>query len=177
MNACPPDFRVLVQGALLTGCRYGELITMNAGAYDPESKTVNIRYSKSGEARHVYLTNEGKRFFDRQTAGRLSKDRMFTRADGNEWQQSHQQRPMVAACKAAKIEPAISFHVLRHTYGSLLAMEGVPMAVIAEALGHADTRMTEKHYAHLRDSYVSEAIRDNLPNFGIKADNVRRIRP
>ena len=25
LNACPPDFRALVRGALATGCRYGEL--------------------------------------------------------------------------------------------------------------------------------------------------------
>jgi integrase len=55
---------------------------------------------------------------------------------------------MIEACKHAKIKPAISFHVLRHTHGSALAMRGIPMAVIAEQLGHADTRMTEKHYAH-----------------------------
>jgi integrase len=29
------------------------------------------------------------------------------------------------------------------------AVRGVPMGVIAEQLGHVDTRMTEKHYAHL----------------------------
>jgi integrase len=176
MNACRQDFRAIVQGALLTGCRYGELSAMLVGAYDPGSKTVNIRYSKSGESRHIYLSAEGKRFFARQTVGRASEERMFKRADGGAWQQSHQQRPMIAACKTASIDPPISFHILRHTYGSLLAMEGVPMAVIAEALGHSDTRMTEKHYAHLRDSYVSDAIRDNLPNFGIKGDSVRRIR-
>ena len=28
-------------------------------------------------------------------------------------------------------------------------MKGVPMAVIAKQLGHADTRMSEKHHAHL----------------------------
>jgi hypothetical protein len=50
------------------------------------------------------------------------------------------------------------------------------MAVIAEALGHADTRMTEKHYAHLRPSYVATTIRENLPTFGIKGDNVRQLR-
>jgi hypothetical protein len=38
---------------------------------------------------------------------------------------------------------------LRHTYASALAMQGVPMAVIAAQLGHSDTRMTEKHCAHL----------------------------
>jgi hypothetical protein len=31
--------------------------------------------------------------------------------------------------------------------------------VIAEQLGHADTRMTEKHYAHLAPSYVADTIR------------------
>jgi len=46
-------------------------------------------------------------------------------------------------------------------------MNGVPMAVIAKQLGHADTRMTEKHYAHLAPSYVSETIRASFPRLGI----------
>jgi hypothetical protein len=32
---------------------------------------------------------------------------------------------------------------------SLLAKAGVPLQAVASALGHADARMTEKHYAHL----------------------------
>jgi hypothetical protein len=46
-------------------------------------------------------------------------------------------------------------------------MRGVPMAVIAKQLGHADTRMTEKHYAHLAPNYVADTIRANFPNLGI----------
>jgi hypothetical protein len=38
-------------------------------------------------------------------------------------------------------------------------MRGVPMGVIAEQLGHAGQRMTEKHYAHLAPSYVADTIR------------------
>jgi integrase len=38
--------------------------------------------------------------------------------------------------RRAKINPAVCFHTLRHTHGSTLAMRGVPMAVIAEQLGH-----------------------------------------
>ena len=57
------------------------------------------------------------------------------------------------ACERADIEPAITFHILRHTYASRLAMRGVPLNVIAKQLGHSDTRMTEKHYAHLAPSY------------------------
>jgi integrase len=59
----------------------------------------------------------------------------------------------------AKISPPVNFHVLRHTHASHLAMKGVGLGVIAAQLGHADTRMTEKHYAHLAPSYVADTIR------------------
>jgi integrase len=60
--------------------------------------------------------------------------------------------------------------VFRHTHGSTLAMRGVPMGVIAEQLGHAETRMTEKHYAHLAPSYVAQTIRAHFPTLGIAND-------
>ena len=46
-------------------------------------------------------------------------------------------------------------------------MRGVPMGVIAAQLGHSDTRMTEKHYAHLSPNYVAETVRAALPVLGI----------
>ena len=49
-------------------------------------------------------------------------------------------------------------------------MRGVPMGVIAEQLGHADTRMTEKHYAHLAPSYVADTIRAHFPTLGIAGE-------
>jgi len=84
------------------------------------------------------------------TAGRLGSDPVFTRQDGGVWSKSHQLRPMLEACTSAKIKPAVSFHVLRHTHGSTLAVRGVPMAVIAEQLGHSDTRMTKSTTLTLR---------------------------
>ena len=55
-------------------------------------------------------------------------------------------------------------------------MKGVPMAVIAAQLGHADTRTTQRHYAHLSPSYVAETIRVTFPTLGIvPADNVTNI--
>jgi hypothetical protein len=41
----------------------------------------------------------------------------------------------------AKIEPAATFHILRHTYGSALAMKGVPMGVIAAQVLRRDGRL------------------------------------
>ena len=44
------------------------------------------------------------------------------------------------------------------------------MGVIAAQLGHSDTRMTEKHYAHLSPSYVADTIRAHFPTLGIGGD-------
>jgi hypothetical protein len=46
-------------------------------------------------------------------------------------------------------------------------MRGVPLAVIAKQLGHADTRMVEKHYGHLAPSYVAETVRAAFGTLGI----------
>jgi hypothetical protein len=40
------------------------------------------------------------------------------------------------------------------------------MAVITEALGHADRRITRKHYPHLTPSTLRDAVRNGLGNFG-----------
>lgn len=175
-NACAVGFRPLVQAALLTGCRYGELVTLHARDFNPDSGTLAIRTSKSGKPRHVILTDEGQRFFANATAGKSGGALLFTRGSGGAWGKNHHQKPFAAACKAAKISPPIRFHDLRHTHGSALAMKGVPMAVIAAQLGHADTRMTERHYAHLAPSYVAETIRAHFPDLGIvPKSNVRPI--
>jgi integrase len=122
------------------------------------------------EVIHV-LTDEGKTFFENSVLNKQGSDFVFVREGGQPWGNSHQKRPIIEACKNAKIKPAISFHVLRHTHGSLLAMKGVPMPVIAKQLGHADTRMTEKHYAHLSPSYVADTIRQNFPTLGTVQEN------
>jgi integrase len=128
---------------------------------------VTVRESKAGKPRHVVLSDEGQRLFAALTAGKLGDHPVFTRRDGGLWGPSHQLRPMLEASERAKLKPAISFHVLRHTHGSMLAMKGVPLGVIAKQLGHADTRMTEKHYAHLAPSYVADTIRAHFPDLGI----------
>jgi hypothetical protein len=37
-------------------------------------------------------------------------------------------------------------------------------------LSHAETRMTEMHYAHLAPSYVAETIRANFPRLELSSD-------
>jgi integrase len=52
------------------------------------------------------------------------------------------------------------------------------MGVIAAQLGHSDTRMTEKHYAHLAPSYVADTVRAALLPLGvIEPSAVVRLSP
>jgi integrase len=169
VSACPEDFRKLVQAALLTGCRYAELARLKCGDLNIDSGTVAVRLSK-GKVRHVVLTDEAKVAFEGWTADRTAADVVFLRSDKQAWGTSHQKRPLEDASERAKISPAVNFHILRHTHGSHLAMNGVPMGVIAAQLGHADTRMTEKHYAHLAPSYVAQTIRANFPRLGLSGE-------
>jgi integrase len=166
VNACPAEFRRLVQAAILTGCRYSELARLTCADYNPDSRTLAIRLAK-GRISHVVLTDEADQCFMVWTVEKSGTERVFLRASGEVWGKSHQLRPLELASKAAKISPPVSFHILRHTHGSHLAMQGVPFGVIARQLGHADTRMTEKHYAHLAPNYVAETIRAKFPNLGI----------
>lgn len=170
LNACEPDFKLLVRGALLTGTRYGELTTLKVSDYT-DNNTIYIHQSKSGKPRHIPLNEEGIKFFDQLIVGKKSSDLIFTRSNFSAWKKNYQVRPLEAACEIAKIIPAITFHDLRHTYASALAMKGVPLQVIAAVLGHSDTRITHKHYAHLMPSYIADVIRQHLPNFGLTEQN------
>lgn len=161
------DFRPMCQAALLTGCRYGELGAVACDDFDADNTTLFIRQSKSGKARHVVLTDDGVAFFRSIVGQRPGDELIFKRPDGKAWGKSHQHRHMKDACKAAAIVPAISFHVLRHTYASHLVMSGASLQVVAANLGHADTRVTERHYAHLAPSHVASVIRSSLPKMNI----------
>lgn len=177
VNASPPEFRPMVQAALYTACRYGELCNAKAADFNKDAGTLHITDSKSGKPRHVTLTDEAHAFFTQSVAGKIGSDLIFARRDGSPWGKSHQTRRLKDASENAKISPAVSFHILRHTHASQLAMAGTPMPVIAHQLGHSDTRICEKHYAHLSPSYVADTIRANLPKFDIMDEsNVKVIR-
>src|SRR5262249_6536844 len=163
LNACAADFRDLVHLALLTGCRYGELCRLNVADYNPDVATLTIRDAKSGHPRPVTLTGHAPELVEKLMAGRSPNGALLRRGDGRAWKRAEQLRPMREACARAGIAPAVGFHVLRHTHASILAMRAVPMAVVARQLGHSDTRMTERHYAHLAPNYVADTIRASVP--------------
>jgi integrase len=53
----------------------------------------------------------------------------------------------------------IRFHDLRHTHASLLIMDGVPVKVVSERLGHANVAFTMHTYQHLIPGMSAAAAR------------------
>jgi integrase len=80
---------------------------------------------------------------------------------------------MVRACKNAGIEHLSFYEASRHTYAASMVRLGVPLHVVAKALGHVDTQMVIKHYGHLSPDYIGREIREKTDgvNLGL-AGNV-----
>ena len=53
--------------------------------------------------------------------------------------------------------PWVTAHVFRHSAATWMAEEGVPMAEIAQFLGHADSRLTERIYARFSPKFLGKA--------------------
>lgn len=118
------------------------------------------------------------RIFSGNSLLRARIDTSGPRLEGTAWGEIRAVRRIRAACTAAKIIPAVNFHGLPHTTASLLVEAGTPLAFVAELLGHSDTRMVSKHYAHLAPSIMHQTIRSNLPVFGVSLEgSMRRLRP
>lgn len=162
MNAASPGLRELIGGAVHTGARFGELARMMVRDVDLDRGFVFIQPGKSGRGRTIPLSREGRAFMERVTAGRLGDDPVFIQASGRPWGKNDYSRLLAEACAEAKIEPVVKIHELRHSYGSWLAESGVDLLTISKLLGHADTRVTGRFYAHLTDDSLRKAV-DLLP--------------
>ena len=50
-----------------------------------------------------------------------------------------------ASLKAAGLDASFGFHCLRHSYGTALAAQGVPMRTLQEWMGHRDIQTTQRY--------------------------------
>lgn len=174
LNAAPADLRALLQGALMTGARLGELRALEVRHFDPDTATLRLYQFKTGKTLTQPLTAEGVALFDSLTAGRDPEARIFLRADGREWAKGDVIRPMAEAAAAARLE-GVSFKTTRATYGKLLLQATGNIELVAKALGHSDSRITRKHYAQYLPNELSAAVA-MLPALGFATDNkVSRI--
>jgi integrase len=105
VNAAQGSFRILVNAALFTGARYGELGRLRIGDFNPDSGTVFIGQSKSGKSRHIVLTEEGQRFFTQITTGRATDELMLRHDDGSVSRAAHRPRSASLAARQVSLAP------------------------------------------------------------------------
>jgi integrase len=56
--------------------------------------------------------------------------------------------------------PRVRFHDLRHSAATFLVSRGVPIAVVAQILGHSSIRVTGGTYSHVSIEMQRQAMND-----------------
>jgi integrase len=83
---------------------------------------------------------------------------VFTDGDGNSVHPHAIYESFRRIVHNTDVRPA-RFHDLRHTHGSLLIKEGVPVKVVSERLGHAHIAFTIETYKHVLPGMQADAAR------------------
>jgi integrase len=168
--------------AITGGLRQGELLALCWDDVNLDAGQLTVRRSlrrfvgsglvdgepKSKNSRRIMRIGPGmvdslRRHHRLQAAERLAagqrwtdSGRVFTSPIGSTLDPRNVSRDFKALCVEAGV-PQMRFHSLRHTCATLLLAEGEPLEVIADRLGHGDTRVTSQVYAHIIDSLRQRA--------------------
>ena len=160
---CKEPLKPLVVTALHTGFRKSELLAHTWEDIDFERRIVTVRaaYAKNGESRSVPINDVLHATLEEVRIKTQGEGPVFRSRAGTPY------RSFRTAFQRAVRLAAISdftFHDLRHTFASRLAMAGVDLPTVKELMGHKDIAMTLR-YTHLSSGHKLEAI-SKLVGFG-----------
>ena len=141
----------LVEVAVVTGARYSELTGVTVGDFNPKAGTLQVSGKTGG--RTMILSSAAIDTFKRLAKGKLPGAYLLTKADGEPWGKSHQQRPFRELVKAAKLPASTVFYSLRHYYASRALLAGVHIPALAKNMG-TSIKMIEATYGKFRDHDV-----------------------
>ena len=160
-----------IQFLALSGLRCGEAIALNVSdidlkqrlihvnkTYDPNNKIITSTKTDTSE-RDVYIQDELLSFINSCLAyNKLYQVKMGIRSkllffNGNGGYYNYYTANKYFRNITNKvIGRTLTLHSLRHTHTSLMFEAGVPLEVISERLGHADSQITKDIYLHLTQS-------------------------
>jgi integrase len=176
--------------AVRTGMRLGELLGLQWGDVDFNSRFIEIRRNrvagrlttpKSGKTRRVdmsaQLTETLRGLLTTRKAEALRKGQgqvpewVFCSEDGGPLDGDNLRHRVFYRVLAKSGLRRIRFHDLRHTFASLLIQNGESLAYVRDQLGHASIQLTVDTYGHLVPGANRQAV-DRLddPADGDKRD-------
>lgn len=138
IDACSPHLKPIVEGAIHTGMRRGELLSLQWDQI--RNGFIYLAETKSGKARQIPINDRVARVLQKLRQQNQLKS-PFVLCDANGKRFYEVKRSFASACRRAGIE-GFRFHDLRHTFASQLVMNGVGLKAVQELLGHADLKMT-----------------------------------
>lgn len=165
LAAAAGSVRDLIEAALLTGARPGELAAATRSAFDGRTQTLKLT-GKTGP-RTVPLTGAALTFFERVSKSKLPGATLLPRDDGKPWQRAEWTESVRAAAEAAavkdtgeketKLPPGVCLYSCRHTHITQSLMDGLTTLDVARLTG-TSLAMIEKHYGQ----FVQGAVRERL---------------
>lgn len=153
LKVCAPHLKPIVEMALFTGMRRGELLSLK---WEQIRRGFIYRHqTKSGKPRQIPI-NERLSEVLREVRKRnqLKSPYVFGRNDGQRF--GDIKESFNSACRKAGIED-FRFHDLRPTFASHLVMKGVSLKAVQELLGHTTIQMTMR-YSHLSQGHLEKAV-------------------
>ncbi len=158
----PAELRRLIDAALHTGCRFGELANLRCRDLVSATRKLDVAPAKRSPGRTVVLSDAGWRFLELLRTGRAGDDWLVRRADGRQWTRTTMSGQLYAAAQRDARTRGISIHTLRHTYATRIRDAGMPLQLIARQLGHKWLRTTEYYYVGVDREIADDAIRKVL---------------
>jgi integrase len=165
-EARPYDYSTLLLVAATLGLRLGELLGLCWEDFDKDEGELRVerQWLRSGSYGPP-KTRAGKRVLavpadlrDELIALRLrspfsqDSDPIFASRQGTPLQHRNvTRRGFEAARDEAGLDGSLSLHDLRHAAASRLIASGIDDAVVADQIGHGDSRITRAVYAHVYD--------------------------
>jgi len=156
-----PHLRPVVETALLTGMRRGEILGLKWEQI--RNGFIYLTETKSGKARQIPINDRLAEVLKEMRRGnQLKSVFLFCDSEGRRFLQV--KRSFASACRRAGIDD-FRFHDLRHTFASRLVMRGASLKAVQELLGHADMKMTMR-YAHLSKEHLRDSVNllNDMPN-------------
>ncbi len=150
--------------AILTGMRKSEQFGLRWADIDLERGLITLPHTKSGTIQYVHLTEEARALLGDLIAGNMSvwvfpSENPDTHLDHHNFYARVYQPALVTA----KL-PGVTWHTLRHTFASRLAMNGQAPSTIAALLRHSGTDLVAR-YAHLSPTHLQGAL-EGVSKFG-----------
>ncbi|MEP7312531.1 MAG: tyrosine-type recombinase/integrase [Pseudomonadota bacterium] len=148
--------RDLLEAAMATGARAGELVNAPRSAFD--ARTGSMTFTGKTGTRTVPLSPAALKLFTRLAKAKLPAARLLVRDDGEPWNHSDWDELVKAAAAKAKLPTGTVLYTLRHSFITTALTAGMTTLDVARLVG-TSLMMIEKHYGHLVAGAASDRLK------------------